>query len=130
MPKVALAVSLSDWEALIANASAHASDIPELGRNLEALRAVLEHAKETYARQQWLEGERQLATQTLEEDKARGKELAMLIRSHLRGIYGANSARLPAFGMKPRPLAKGDSPPKPLFSAAEPEEQGTASERE
>jgi hypothetical protein len=126
MPKVALAESMSDWETLIANAGAHASDIPELGQNLEALRAVLEHAKETYARQQRLEGERRLATQTLAEDKARGKELAMLIRSHLRGIYGANSARLPAFGMKPRPLAKGDSPPRPFFQGAEPEEQDTA----
>src|SRR4051794_17302082 len=58
MPKVALAESMSDWETLIANASAHASDIPELGQKLEALRTVLEHAKATYARQQELEGER------------------------------------------------------------------------
>src|SRR4051812_30655195 len=130
MPKVALAESLSDWEKLIANASAHASDIPELGQKLEALRAVLEHAKATYARQQELEGERRQVTQDLAEDKERGRQLAMLIRSFLRGIYGPNHPRLPSFGMKARPLAKGDSSPKPIFKTPEPEEQDTAPERE
>jgi hypothetical protein len=130
MPKVALAESLSDWEALIANASAHACDIPELGQKLEALRAVLEHAKATYARQQELEGERRQVTQDLAEDKERGRQLAMLIRSFLRGIYGPNHPRLPSFGMKARPLAKGDSSPKPIFKTPEPEEQDTAPELE
>jgi hypothetical protein len=127
MPKVALAESLSDWEILIANASAHASDIPELGRKLEALREVLEHAKATYARQQELEGERRRATRELAADKERGKQLAMHVRSFLRGIYGPSHPRLSSFGMKARPLAKGDSPPKPRGAKPAPGKKDPAS---
>ncbi len=115
MPKVALADSLTDWEKLIANASVHAADDPVLARNLEALRIVLEHAKETAAYRLRLEAERQAATQTLAQDRAQGKELAMRVRHSLRAIYTAKGPRLAAFGMKARPLAKGEAPPKPHF---------------
>jgi CHASE3 domain sensor protein len=117
MPKVALADSLMDWESLIANASVHEGDDPTLAKNLEALRAVLEHAKETAAYQLHLKAERQVATQALAQDKAQGKHLAMQVRHSLRAIYTAKGPRLAAFGMKPRPLAKGAAPPKPQFEA-------------
>ena len=117
MPKVALADSLSDWESLIANASIHEADDPILARNLAALRTVLEHAKETAAYRLHLEAERQVATQALAEDKAQGKHLAMQVRHSLRAIYTAKGPRLASFGMKPRPLAKGEAPPKPHFEA-------------
>jgi hypothetical protein len=115
MPKVALADSLMDWENLIANASIHEADDPVLARNLEALRAVLEHAKKTAAYRLHLEAERQVATQALDQDKAQGKELAMRVRHSLRAIYTAKGPRLAGFGMKPRPLAKREAPPKPHF---------------
>lgn len=117
MPKVALADSLMDWEKLIANASVHEADDPILAQNLAALRAVLARAKETAAYQVHLEAERQVATQALAQDKAQGKHLAMQVRHSLRAIYGATGPRLAAFGMKPRPLAKGEAPPKPQFEA-------------
>lgn len=115
MPKVALADSLMDWEKLIANASVHEADDPTLARNLAALRVVLERAKETAAYRLRLEAERQVATQSLAEDKTQGKHLAMQVRHSLRAIYSAKGPRLAAFGMKPRPLAKGEAPPKPQF---------------
>jgi CHASE3 domain sensor protein len=117
MPKVALADSLIDWENLIANASVHEADDPVLARNLAALRAVLAHAKETAAYRLHLEAERQVATQALAQDKMQGKHLAMQVRHSLRAIYTARGPRLAAFGMKPRPLAKGAAPPKPQFEA-------------
>jgi hypothetical protein len=117
MPKVALADSLVDWEKLIANASVHEADDPILAQNLEALRVVLERAKETAALRLRLEAESRAATQALAEDKTRGKDLASRVRHSLRAIYTARGPRLPAFGMKPRPIAKGQASPKPQFEA-------------
>lgn len=117
MPKVALADSLMDWENLIANASVHEADDPTLARHLGELQAVLAHAKETAAYRVHLEAERQVATQALAQDKEKGKYLASQVRHSLRAIYGASGPRIAAFGMKPRPLAKGAAAPKPQFEA-------------
>lgn len=86
-----------------------------LAQNLAALREVLEHAKGTAARRQHLDAERQLATAALNQDKEQGKNLAARVRHSLRAIYTAKGPRLASFGMKPRPLAKGEAPPKPHF---------------
>lgn len=128
MPKVALADSLTDWESLIANASIHEADDPLLAQNLAALREVLEHAKETAALCQHLDAERQLATTALNRDKEQGKALAMRVRHSLRAIYTAKGPRLASFGMKPRPIPKGQTAPKPRFPA--PDEPGAASKPE
>lgn len=128
MPKVALADSLTDWETLIATASVHEADDAVLARNLAALREVLEHAKETEARRLRLEAERQVATSALARDKNQGKDIAARVRQSLRAIYGAKGPRLAGFGMKARPLAKGEAPPKPRFQA--PDEPGAASRTE
>lgn len=130
MPRVALADSLTDWETLIANASIHEADDVVLAQNLAALREVLEHAKKTAARRLHLDAERQAATQELTEDKAKGKKLAERVRHSLRAIYGANGPLLAAFGMKPRPLAKGDSPPTPRYRAPQLAELDAAPESE
>ena len=115
MPKVALADSLLDWETLIANASVHEADDALLAHNLAQLRDLLKHAQETAAQRAHLDAERQLATQVLAKDTIRGKKLAERVRHALRASYGATSPRLVGFGMKPRPLAKGASPPEPCF---------------
>ena len=128
MPKVALAKSLMDWENLITNASVHEGDDAVLAQNLAALREVLKHAKETDARRLRLEAERQVATSTLNRDKEKGKDLAMRVRLSLRAIYTAKGPRLAGFGMKPRPLAKGEAPPKPHFKV--PDEPGAPSKPE
>ncbi len=128
MPKVALADSLTDWETLIANASIHEADDPVLARNLAALREVLEHAKEASARRQSLDAERQILTAALARDKEQGKELAMRVRHSLRAIYTPKGPRLASFGMKPRPLPKGQPAPKPRFPVSD--EPGAASRPE
>jgi hypothetical protein len=121
MPKVALADSLTDWETLIANGSVHEGDDPVLAQNLAALREVLDHAKETQAQRMRLQAEHQIASSVLAQDKEQGKELAMRVRCSLRAIYSAKGPRLAEFGMKARPLAKGEAPPEPLFKvSAEP----------
>ncbi len=113
MPKVAIAESLSDWEGLLTSASAVPLDDALLGENLEELRTLLEQAKELYALRMRLEGERRAAAQALAETTEQAKTIASRIRSTLKGVYGFNSSQLIRFGVKPRPLARGDSPPSP-----------------
>lgn len=102
MPKVALAESLVEWESLIANASVHAADDPELGRHLEELRGVLQRAQETEALRARLNAQRQVATRTLAVAKVQGKRLTSRIRSKLKAIHGLDSELLAGFGMRPR----------------------------
>ena len=120
MPKVALAETLTDWNNLIANASVHEADDPGLAEHLEALRVVLEQAKDAAALQQRLDAERQVTTRALSDAKTKGKELAMRIRSKLKAIYGPTSPSLHGFGMTPRPHPKGAPQPKVQLPAPSP----------
>ena len=63
-----------------------------------------------------LEGERRAAARALAEITGQAKTIASRIRSKLKGVYGPNSAQLIRFGIKPRPLARGDAPPEPYSS--------------
>ena len=128
MPKVALAKSLTDWESLITNASVHEGDDAVLAQNLAALREVLKHTREMDARRLRLEAARQVATSALNRDKEKGKKLAVRIRLSLKAIYTAQGPRLAGFGIKPRPLAKGEAPPEPHFQV--PDEPGAPSKPE
>jgi hypothetical protein len=116
MPKVAIAESLSDLEGLLTSASGIPFDDALLGEQLAELRALLEQAKELHARRMRLEGERRAAARALEEITGRAKTMASRIRSKLKGVYGPNSSQLIRFGIKPRPLARGDAPPQPFDS--------------
>jgi hypothetical protein len=42
--------------------------------------------------------------------------MASQVRSKLKGVYGPNSSQLIRFGIKPRPLARGDAPPETFSS--------------
>ncbi len=116
MPKVAIAESLSDWEGLVSSASDLPLDELVLSEQLAELRTLLVQAKALYARRMQLEGERRAAAQALTEITGQAKTVASRIRSKLKGIYGPNSSQLIRFGIKPRPLARGDAPPKPFSS--------------
>ena len=117
MPKAAIADSLSDWEGLLTSASGLPLDDRVMREQLEELRTLLAQAKELHARRMQLEGERRAIAQALVEITAQAKTMASRIRSKLKGVYGHTSGQLIRFGMKPRPLARDDSPPKP-YSAA------------
>jgi hypothetical protein len=117
MPKVAIAESLSDWEGLITSASKASLADALLGENVEELRTLLKQAKKLHVRRQRLEGERQATAQALAETTEQAKTIASQIRSKLKGAYGPTSSQLIRFGMKPRPLARGDAPPKPAPGA-------------
>jgi hypothetical protein len=109
MPKISLADTIMDWEKLIQNASQHA-DLPGFGERLAELRTLLERAREIEARRARLDAERQTATRELAATKQQGKALTSRIRSELKAVYGITSDRLVAFGMRPRPLGRGDAP--------------------
>jgi hypothetical protein len=117
MPKVAIAESLSDWEGLVASASGVLFDDALLSEQLAELRTLLEQAKGLHARRMELEGERRAVAQALTEVTVQAKTIASRIRSKLKGVYGPNSSHLLRFGIKPRPLARDDSPPQPIPSA-------------
>jgi cell division septum initiation protein DivIVA len=116
MPKVAIAESLSAWEGLLTSAGDLPLEDRVLSEELEELRTLLEKAKELHARRMQLEGERRAAAQALEEITRQAKTAASRVRSKLKGAYGPNSSQLIRFGIKPRPLARGDAPPEPLSS--------------
>jgi hypothetical protein len=106
MPKVALADTLIDWHSLIANAGPLAEGDPQLASHLDALRARLDHVRETADRRLHLEGQLRQATQDLAADKAEGKNLAFRIRSKLKAIHGPTSPLLLAYGITPRPESR------------------------
>jgi hypothetical protein len=74
------------------------------------LQILLEQAREILARRARLDAERQVATQQLAATKQKGKALTSRIRAELKAVYGLTSDGLVAFGMRPRPLARGDAP--------------------
>jgi hypothetical protein len=116
MPKVAVAESLSDWEGLVTSAGSVPFDDALLSEQLAELRTLLDQAKELHVRRMALEGERRATARALEEITKRAKTIAGRIRSKLKGVYGPNSAQLIRFGIKPRPLARGDVPTAPSSS--------------
>jgi hypothetical protein len=117
MPKVAIAESLSDWEGLVSSAGDLPLDDALLSEHLAELRTLLAQAKELHARRMELEGERRAAAQALGKVTGQAKTIAGRIRSKLKGVYGPNSSQLLRFGIKPRPLARDDSPPEPYPGA-------------
>jgi len=117
MPKVAIAESLSDWESLVASASGLSFDDALVSENLAELRTLLEKAKELHVQRMRLEGERRATARALAEITEQAKIIASRIRSKLKGVYGPNSSQLIRFGIRPRPLARSDSPPEPFSSA-------------
>jgi hypothetical protein len=116
MPKVAIAESLSDWEGLVSSASGVPFDDALVSEQLKELRTLLTQAKELHARRMQLEGERRAIARALAEITGQAKTIAGRIRSKLKGVYGPNSSQLIRFGIKPRPPARGDSPPEPFAS--------------
>ncbi|MFL6262230.1 MAG: hypothetical protein ACJ76Y_21245 [Thermoanaerobaculia bacterium] len=117
MPKVAVTESLSDWEGLVTSVSDLPLDDSVLSESLAELRTLLEQAKELHVRRMYLEGERRATAQVLREITVQAKTIAGRIRSKLKGIYGPTSRQLVRFGIKPRPLARGEAPPEPFDSA-------------
>jgi hypothetical protein len=127
VPKVALADTLTDWNSLIANAGPLAEGDPQLTAHLDALRARLDHARDTADRRRHLEGQLRQATQDLAADTAEGKNLAFRIRAKLKAIHGPTSPMLHAYGITPRPASRNAdrlvaAPAKPKHPAPAPPE--------
>ena len=109
MPKVSHAQTALDWDRLIENARRHA-DLPGVGEQLAELEALLNRARELHARRARLRAESQTATRELADTERRGKVLTGRIRSLLKAVYGTTNDGLLAFGVRPRPIARGDKP--------------------
>ena len=109
MPKDSHAQTALDWHRLIENARKHA-DLPGMGEQLAELEALLNRARELHAHRARLRAESQTATRQLADTERRGKVLTGRIRSLLKAVYGITNDGLLAFGVRPRPIARGDRP--------------------
>lgn len=127
MPKISHADTVMEWQKLIENARRHA-DLPGLAEQLAKLETLLERAQEIQAHRARLDAESQSATRQLADTKRQGKALTSRIRSLLKAVYGPTSDGLVAFGMRPRPLARGDAPEVMLPLASPTAESGVPEE--
>lgn len=109
MPKVSHAETVMDWHKLIENARQHA-DLPGLGEKLDELEVLLSRARELQAHRARLNAESQTATRQLADTERQGKALTSRIRSLLKAVYGTTNDGVLAFGMRPRPIARGEEP--------------------
>lgn len=114
MPKVSHAVTAMDWHNLIENARQHA-DLPGLGEQLAELEGLLDRARELQAHRARLNAESQAATRQLADTERQGKALTSRIRSLLKAVYGTTNDGVLAFGMRPRPIARGEEPSRVLL---------------
>jgi hypothetical protein len=121
MPKVSHAETAMDWHKLIENARQHA-DLPGLGEKLAELEMLLNRSRELQAHRARLDAESQTATRQLADTERQGKALTSRIRSLLKAVYGTTNDGLLAFGMRPRPLARGAESSKVLLPLPETED--------
>ncbi len=102
MPKESLAVTLSQWEQLIAACEANAEDLDFLLELQAELRDLSERAKELSVQQDALNAQKQQVTRDLDQVKEQGRALALRLRDGVRSRYGKRSAKLAELGIKPR----------------------------
>lgn len=101
MPKVSLADTFDDWESLL-RAAAPYGDKLDLQVYLDQLEELLRRLREIEARRAELQALRQEATQQLEEVRKAGKDVAIQIRTSLKGLFGPRSETLVKFRIRPR----------------------------
>jgi seryl-tRNA synthetase len=101
VPKVSLADTFDDWESLL-RAAAPYGDQKGLQVYLDQLAELDRRLHEIEARRAELQALRQEATQQLEEVRKAGKDVAIQIRTTLKGILGPRNEGLVKFRIRPR----------------------------
>jgi hypothetical protein len=113
MANQSFAVTTTDWEQLLVKIMANAGDLTFLEGTRNELAVVLQGAKEANARQATFKAEFQQATRDLEEQMARGRELATRLRNGVRTRYGLAAEKLADFKLRPRRIRTRAKTPDP-----------------
>jgi hypothetical protein len=121
MSKEKLEHTLLQWERVMGAAEAIRKELPYLETYRAQLGADLEYVKALRERRLALRAEKLQVTQDLRALVARGRELASRIQSGARALYGSDSGKLEAFGVRPRsrkrsrdrPIRKNEAPRNP-----------------
>ncbi len=115
--------TVDDWDGLLTSARNNADKLPDISRHTTALELVLGQTKAMKALQQSHTAARQEATQELKKLLAQGRELAIRVRSVVKGEIGPTNERLVQFKVKPirkRPRKTEEKPPEVTTPAAPP----------
>lgn len=93
--------TMADWESLLSAVEANQSEIPSTRAYAAQLAAAVADLKESRALRSALQSEARELTRSLQRRQAEGKDLAIRLRSWVRGWYGAHNEKLTEFGVKP-----------------------------
>ncbi len=104
---------IDDWLGLLEAVERNPEVQPSLDTERQSLASVLKEVQDLKARQEELKALRQEITQKLSETVGRGKEVAIRVRSVVRGKVGPKSERLVHF--KVAPLRKRPRKPEVVF---------------
>lgn len=105
---------MTDWKGLLEAAARNPEVLQTVTAEHQALAQSLVEVETLQARQDELQAQRQEVTQQLKGAVARGKEIAIQIRSVVRGKIGPRSERLVHFKVAPiRPRLRKRILPKP-----------------
>jgi hypothetical protein len=118
MANQSFAATTTDWEQLLVKVTANAADLTFLEGTRNDLAVVLQGAREANARQATFKAEFQQATRDLEENMARGRELATRLRNGIRTRYGLAGEKLADFKLRPRRTKTKAKTPDPLKAPA------------
>ncbi|MFL6235341.1 MAG: hypothetical protein ACJ76N_19555 [Thermoanaerobaculia bacterium] len=112
---------VTDWEELLQAVQSNPDLQPVIDAERQSLTQSLTEVQNLKARQNEMAALRQESTQHLQEAVAKGKEMAIKIRSVLRGKVGPKSERLVHFKIAPlrkRPRKAKETAKKPAGGAS------------
>ncbi|HEX3527698.1 MAG TPA: hypothetical protein VH988_11570 [Thermoanaerobaculia bacterium] len=115
MAKTSFADIVTDWEQLLSKVTANTTDLSFLEDSHATLTTVLQSAKDASARQSTFRAQFQQATRDLEDNLAKGRDLATRLRNGVRTRYGLKAEKLTDFNLRPRrPGQKAKKTPTPV----------------
>jgi hypothetical protein len=106
MPKVSWAETINDWDLLLHLAEPY-GEVKDLKVHLAELQAALQRLQGLKNLRDELQARRQRATQEMGETRESGKDVAIQIRSILRGVLGPSNELLVQFNVRPRRSRRG-----------------------
>ncbi len=112
-----------DWRSVLSAYDHHTELMAAAAEDRDLLQRLLANAERLKSLQDQLQGERQRATQQLNETFKQGKEAAMRIRSLARSKLGPKNEQLVQFGVAPVRPRRNRQPGSPVDLGLPPAEE-------
>ena len=93
--------TMAEWESLLTAVAANQGEIPSVDLYAGPLKEAMEEIQEMRARRLSRQLEARELTRSLKDRRAQAYDLAIRLRSWVRGWYGAHNEKLTEFGVKP-----------------------------